>query len=389
MRNVDVTERRARLGVRHRLAPGTAASTAVEAAAGVVALHATDPASVFLSLQARTGAVDVPAIERALYDDRALIRMLGMRRTMFVVPVELAPVIQSACTAAIAVAQRRRYTQLLTAAGVGDEAWLKDVADAAAQALAARGEATGAQLSADEPRLRTQVLMSEGKSYAARQNITTWVLFLLAAEGRIARGRPVGSWISSQWRWSPAETWLPGGMPEIPLATARTELLRQWLTSYGPATLADLRWWTGWTLGQVRQALSPLNPVEVDLGGETGLLLRDDLEPVASPEPWVALLPALDPASMGWTQRAWYLGPHSAALFDRSGNAGPTVWSDGRVIGGWAQRPDGEIVFRLLEDVGRETSAAVAESAARLGTWIGDVRVVPRFRTPLERELTA
>jgi hypothetical protein len=389
MRNVDVTERRARLGVRHRLAPGTAASTAVEAAAGVVALHATDPASVFLSVQARTGAVDVPAIERALYDDRALIRMLGMRRTMFVVPVELAPVIQSACTAAIAVAQRRRYTQLLTAAGVGDEAWLKDVADAAAQALAARGEATGAQLSADEPRLRTQVLMSEGKSYAARQNITTWVLFLLAAEGRIARGRPVGSWISSQWRWSPAETWLPGGMPEIPLATARTELLRQWLTSYGPATLADLRWWTGWTLGQVRQALSPLNPVEVDLGGETGLLLRDDLEPVASPEPWVALLPALDPASMGWTQRAWYLGPHSAALFDRSGNAGPTVWSDGRVIGGWAQRPDGEIVFRLLEDVGRETSAAVAESAERLGTWIGDVRVVPRFRTPLERELTA
>ncbi len=389
MRNVDVTERRARLGVRHRLAPGTAASTAVEAAAGVVALHATDPASVFLSVQARTGAVDVPAIERALYDDRALIRMLGMRRTMFVVPVELAPVIQSACTAAIAVAQRRRYTQLLTAAGVGDEAWLKDVADAAAQALAARGEATGAQLSADEPRLRTQVLMSEGKSYAARQNITTWVLFLLAAEGRIARGRPVGSWISSQWRWSPAETWLPGGMPEIPLATARTELLRQWLTSYGPATLADLRWWTGWTLGQVRQALSPLNPVEVDLGGETGLLLRDDLEPVASPEPWVALLPALDPASMGWTQRAWYLGPHSAALFDRSGNAGPTVWSDGRVIGGWAQRPDGEIVFRLLEDVGSDTSAAVAESAARLGTWIGDVRVVPRFRTPLERELTA
>jgi hypothetical protein len=389
MRTVDVTERRARLGVRHRLAGGTAASTAVEASAGVVALHATDPASVFLSVQARTTAVDVPAIERALYDDRSLIRMLGMRRTMFVVPVEIAPVIQASCTAAIAVAQRRRYTQLLTAAGVGDEAWLKEVADAAAQALAVRGEATGAQLSTDEPRLRTQVLLAEGKSYAARQNITTWVLFLLAAEGRIARGRPVGSWISSQWRWSPAETWVPGGMPEMPLATARTELARLWLSAFGPATLADLRWWTGWTLGQVRQALSPLKPVEVDLGGETGLLLPDDLEPVAPPEPWVALLPALDPTSMGWTQRSWYLGPHAPALFDRSGNAGPTVWSDGRVVGGWVQRPDGEIVVRFLEDVGRDTASAVEKSAARLGSWIGDVRVVPRFRTPLEREITA
>jgi hypothetical protein len=242
---------------------------------------------------------------------------------------------------------------------------------------------------ADEPRLRTQVLLSEGKSYAARQNITTWVLFLLAAEGRIVRGRPVGSWVSSQWRWSPAETWLPGGMPEIPLAAARTELLRLWLTAYGPATLADLRWWTGWTLGQVRQALSPLNPVEVDLDAESGLLLPDDLDPVAPPDPWVALLPALDPTAMGWTQRAWYLGPHAPALFDRSGNAGPTVWCDGRVVGGWAQRADGEIVFRLLEDVGRDAAAAVETSAARLGEWIGDVRVVPRFRTPLERELTA
>jgi hypothetical protein len=389
MRSVDVAERRARLGVRHRLARGAAASTAAEAAGGVVALHATDPASVFLSVLARTATVDVPAIERALYDERSLIRMLGMRRTMFVVPVELAPVIQAACTAAIAVAQRRRYTQLLTVAGVGDETWLKDVEDAAAQALAVRGEATGAQLSADEPRLRTQVLVSEGKSYAARQNITTWVLLLLAAEGRIVRGRPVGSWISSQWRWSPASTWLPGGMPEVPPTAARTELLRLWLTAYGPGTLADLRWWTGWTLGQVRQALSPLNPVEVDLGGETGLLLPDDLEPVGQPEPWVALLPALDPASMGWTQREWYLGPHGPALFDRSGNAGPTVWSDGRVIGGWAQRPDGEIAIRLLEDVGRDTAASVEESAARLGAWVGDVRVVPRFRTPLERELTA
>jgi len=92
---------------------------------------------------------------------------------------------------------------------------------------------------------------------------------------------------------------------------------------------------------------------------------------------------------MGWTQREWFLGDHSSALFDRSGNAGPTVWWDGRIVGGWAQRKDGEIAFRLLEDVGADALRAVEAQAERLATWLGKVRVTPRFRTPLERELVA
>ena len=103
--------------------------------------------------------------------------------------------------------------------------------------------------------------------------------------------------------------------------------------------------------------------------------------------PWVALLPALDPTVMGWAGRDWYLGPHRPALFDTNGNAGPTVWSDGRVVGGWAQRADGEVVVRFLEDAGAEARAAIEAEAARLGDWLGTVRITPRFRTPLELEL--
>jgi hypothetical protein len=389
VRRIGFEERRARLGSRHHLAASAIAATPVEAARGVVALHATDPASVFLSLYARTASVEVKAIEHALYEERSLVRMLGMRRTMFVVPAELAPVIQAGCTNAIATMQRRRYTQLLLQAGVGDGEWLADVEASTVRALAARGEATGAQLSSDEPRLRTPVLLAEGKPYAAKQNVTTWVLFLLAAEGRIVRGRPLGSWTSSQYRWSPMDAWLPGGLAELPAGQASAALVRAWLAAFGPGTVADLRWWTGWTAAQVKQALAAIGPVEVDLGGATGLVLPDDLEPPASPAPWVALLPALDPTAMGWAERSWYLGPHVPALFDRSGNVGPTVWCDGRVVGGWAQRASGEVVYRLLEDVGGEAETAIEAAAERLTGWIGAVRVTPRFRTPLERELTA
>jgi hypothetical protein len=389
VRRIAPEERRARLGVRHGLAGAARASTPAEAAGRVVALHATDPASVFLSIHARTEPVKIEAIEHALYEERSLIRMLGMRRTMFVVPMELAPVVQAACTKAIAVVQRRTYTRLVAQAGVGDGAWFKEVEDATERALIARGEATGAQLSTDEPRLRTQVQRAEGKSYASRQNITTWVLFMLAADGRIIRGRPVGSWTSSQYRWSPASSWLPRAMDELPVENARTELVRRWLGAFGPATVADLRWWTGWTAGQVKQALTAIGPTEVDLDGVTGIVLPDDLQDTAEPVPWVALLPALDPTPMGWSQRSWYLGPHAPALFDRSGNIGPTVWSNGRVVGGWAQRPSGEVAYRLLEDVGSDVADAVEAAAGRLAGWVDPVRVIPRFHTPLERELTA
>jgi hypothetical protein len=90
---------------------------------------------------------------------------------------------------------------------------------------------------------------------------------------------------------------------------------------------------------------------------------------------------------MGWKQRDWYLGQHAAALFDLSGNAGPTLWWDGRVVGGWSQRGSGEVSYRLLEDVGLEARSVIEGEAARLQDWLGDIVVTARFPTPLHREL--
>ena len=388
---VDVDERRARLGIRHRLA-GAPEGGPAEVARALVALHATDPATVHLAAAARMRAPDVAAVEGALYDERSLIRMLGMRRTMFVVPDELAPVVQAACTHAIAARERARLVKRLGDAGIADDAgaWLAEVEESTLAALRARGEAAAAELSADEPRLRTSVLMAEGKPYAARQNVSTWVLGQLSMDGRAVRGRPRGSWISSQYRWSPVERWLPDGMPAWDPDEASAELVRRYLAAFGPAAAADVRWWTGWTARQANAALARLDVAEVDLGGgATGLVLADDLAPAPAPATWVALLPALDPTPMGWKERGWYLGGHGPRLFDRSGNIGPTVWADGRIVGGWAQRADGEIAVRLLERVGREARAAIDAEAARLAAWVGAVRLTPRFRTPLERELSA
>ncbi|RDI49747.1 winged helix DNA-binding domain-containing protein [Nocardia mexicana] len=390
MRSMDTGQRRARLGERQLLAPAVRVDDAAAVAEAMVALHATDPATVFLSVAARGRGLEPAHVEKALYEDRTLLRMLAMRRTMFVVPVALLPALQAAVADGLAVKQRRTYGRYLEQAVDGDIAsWLAEVEQETHRELLARGSATGAQLSAAVPRLRTQIDTAPGKAYSKPTNITTWVLVMLGCAGHIVRGRPNGSWASSQYTWAPIESWLPAGVSAVPIEQARTELVRRWLYTFGPAPIGDLKWWTGWSLGDVRKSLAHLDIAEVDLDGTTGIALADDLDPVAAPEPWAALLPALDPTPMGWQSRDWFLGPHAPALFDRSGNIGPTVWWDGRIVGGWAQRKDGEIVWRLLEDVGADAQARITAEAERMGAWFGEVRAIPRFRTPLERELTA
>ena len=254
------------------------------------------------------------------------------------------------------------------------------------EALEARGEAYASELSKDVPLLRKKLSFGEGTKWASSTGMTTWVLFLLAAEGRIVRGRPRGAWTSSQWLWVPAASWLSRPLPPLDEHEARDTLARQWLTGFGPATVTDLKWWTGWTLSQTRTALASIGAVEVDLDGAPGFVMPDDVDVAPSPEPWVALLPALDPTVMGWKERAWYLGEHGPALFDRNGNAGPTVWWNGRVVGGWTARA-GTVAFRLLEDVGADAAAEIDAEAARLDAWLDGAKVIPRFGTPLEREL--
>jgi len=403
-------ERRARLGLRHRLAPGSAVTWAGPpgsaespgsagppgVARSLVAVHSTDPSSVYLGLLGRMADGSLTAVEHALYQERTLIRLLGMRRTVFVTTLDGAALIQAACGRVVAARERRKVVGWLAAAGIGAgpagaDGWLAEVEQVALRALADRGEATAAELAAADPRLKTEIVLSAGKSYQGRQTVGSRVLFLLAAQGLAVRGRPRGSWTSHQYRWSPLSRWCPDGLADWATEDAEVELARRWLYAYGPATPADLQWWTGWTATQTRRVLTRLRPAEADLDGEPGIVLADDRAPVPEQPPWVALLPGLDSTPMGWQGRDWFLGEHGPRLFDRAGNVGPTLWCDGRIAGGWAQDPDGQIVCRFLEDVGSEAVAAAEAAAARLAAVLGPVRLTARTRgkTWLEEELAA
>jgi hypothetical protein len=379
---VSDDQRRARLATRHLLAPGLRATSAEAVADALVALHSTDAATVYLSAMARLRSPETAGVERALYDDRTLVRMHGMRQTLFVFPAELASVVQSSTTRELWTKERGQLLKNAADAGL-DAAWLGKVEAATIAEVRRRGSATGAELGKAVAGLRDQVLYGKGTKWEAWQPASGRVLRVLGFDGAVVRGRPVGTWLSSQHRWEPG-----AGHAEIAVPTAQAELARRWLHAFGPATEADLKWWTGWKVTDARKALKAIGAVEVALADGAGWLLPDDLDPVATPEPWAALLPSLDPTAMGWQGRDWYLAETiRPQLFDRAGNVGPTVWWNGEVVGGWAQRADGTIATKLLRDVGRDGETAIAAEAERWQTILGAMRVKPRFRTPLDREL--
>jgi len=391
MYRIDGAERRRRIGARHHLAVPLGKGELARLADGMAGIHATDPASVYMELRARTRALAHADVERALYDDRTLVKVLGMRRTMFVVSPAFAGVLHAAATTDIAVRERRRLYQMLEGAGITRDParWVNAVERETLDALHELGEATATDLTKRVPGLREQIAFGEGKTWAGTFGVSTRMLFLLSAEGRVIRGRPRGTWLSSMYRWVPMDRWVDGGLEPWPPERAQAELVRHWLRAFGPGTLRDIQWWTGWTVARTTAALQSVEATEIDLGdGRTGYVLPDDLEPTDAPAPWIALLPSLDSTVMAWKEREFYLGDLYGQLFDRAGNAGPTVWVDGQVAGLWAQRANLEVGYRLLRDVGRDATRALDAEAARLTSWLGTDRVFPRFPNPAFQELS-
>jgi hypothetical protein len=368
----------------------------VDVAGDLVGIHATDPASVYLGLRARVDGLTHDRLASVLYDDRSLLKVLGMRRTMFVAPVSTAAIIHAATSVEIAARERRRLYQMLEGAGITSDParWVASLENETLAALHELGEATASDLAKRVPGLREQISFGEGRKWVGQVGVSTRLLFLLSSEGRIIRGRPKGSWLSSLYRWVPMDRWVDGGLEPWPAERAQVELVRRWLRAFGPGTLRDIGWWTGWTVARTKAALAGAGAIEVQLDGQaggrgTGYVLEDDEGPTPEPEPWVAFLPALDTTTMAWVERGFFLGEHGPRLFDRNGNAGPTIWLDGRVVGLWAQRPSGEVVHRLLDDVGRERTRDVAAAGAQLGGWLGSDRVFPRFPNPTFQELAS
>jgi hypothetical protein len=383
VRHVDDAERRARLGVRHALAAPV--GDVLAAARGMTCLHATEPASVHLAAWARSSTTR-DDVDEALYVERSIVKQLAMRRTVFAFPRELLPAVWGSASARVAAQQFRRLAAEVAKAGIttDGEAWVTEHVERVRELLSHHPMTTG-EVREKLPALDARLTRGKGV-YQADVAIARQVIVVLAADGTVVRGTNDGGWKVTRPRWTLTEEWLGEAPDPLPETEAYAALVAAWLRSFGPGTEADLAWWLGSTKAAVRRALVDTGAVPVSLdGGGTGWLLPDDLDPVDDTGPWAALLPALDPTTMGWKERGFHLGDHVDKVFDSNGNGGPSAWWNGRIVGVWCQQPDGRVDVLLAEAVPRAAQRALDAKAEELTAWLdGDV-VRSVYLSPLAR----
>ncbi|GAA1476198.1 winged helix DNA-binding domain-containing protein [Nocardioides aestuarii] len=375
MRHVPDIERRSRLVRRHALGPHRLTDP-LAATESVVCLHATEPATVYLSLAVRAEGVTADDVHRLLYDDRSLVKQLAMRRTLFAFPRDLLPAVWGSASARVAEQERKRVAKDAVAAGLTDDgdAWLEEARERVLALLREHGQLGAQQIREGVPMLDAKVGTSTNPDakWAGPVQIAPRVLTWLGARGDLVRGVNGGHWRTSRPQWTAMQPWLGEEAVPLPEAEGYTELVRRWLARFGPGTENDVVWWLGATKAAVRRAFADLGAVEVALdGGATGWLLPDDLEQEEPVDPAALLLPVLDPTTMGWKDRDFYLDPDlTPYLFDSNGNGGTTAWWDGRVVGAWVQDDEGRVEVLLREDPGRDARRALDLEAERLTGWL-------------------
>ncbi|MGU3292882.1 winged helix DNA-binding domain-containing protein [Williamsia sp. M5A3_1d] len=390
--HIDDAARRARLQRRHLLTADAAPTlsttrpmSVTDAVSSIVALHATCPPTMYLSLWARLPGFRREQLDSALYDERSLIKQLAMRRTMFVLDRTGLAAAVGAVGPRVSASERTNMLRDLRRSNDFDdpEGWIDTARAAVAGALADGSVASSTELRARLPELDGVVEIAPDRSWGGTSPMGPRVLNMMSAAGDIVRGPNAAGWQLSRPQWSSMERWLGEPLSEVSVADGHRAMVARWLRTFGPGTETDIVWWLGSTKASVRAALAELDAVEVDLeAGDVGYVLPGDLDDVEPVAPQGFLLPELDPATMGWKERGWYLGDHGQHVFDRNGNGGQTIWWDGRIVGGWFQRADGTIGLHPLETLPRRAMTQLSARADELAAWLGDARPKPGYPAP-------
>ena len=391
------------LAHKQHLLPVSHVTDVVQATRDIVALHTTDPTAPYLSLWARIADFRREMLEDALYEKRALIKLLCMRVTLHVVPSDEAPLFFQAYSEHRLRPETLRFGDLLVQAGLCREeeveAFLEGLQRRVLDVLTERGSSTVRQINQAVPELQAKIRHSVGKPYEGKIGVGSYLVSnIMCAQGAIIRARPRGTWRSNLYEYATLSDWLPGvDLESIAPQEAKTWLVRRYLAAFGPATLDDVQWWTGFTKGETEETLEQLGSVVVKVALEDWdyeyLMLADDAQQlrgfIPADDPYVFLLPCLDPYIMGYQDRHRFLAPeHHAKIFDRAGNAVPTVWVNGRVVGAWGQRKeDGSVIYGLFEPVEKGAQVFLEDKRQQLEEFLDGEFLPPRFRTSFTRAL--
>jgi len=365
-------------------------------AADICGLHATSGTTPYLSIFARCKAFKKEDLDNCLYKQYTLGKIRCVRKTIYIHPQEMLPVVYSATASMIQKASSR----FMEARGVTLDQFER-ISDEIL-ALLNNQEMTATEI---KSAIHTGLDISS-------------VLYYMCDLGLLVRGRPVRSWRDKIHTYARFKDYFPGvTLDRLSEEQAIKDLVWAYLCAFGPVTLEDIVWWLGIGKRKVQAALSALDrstnlpssqPIWGGVGGEKevrGIQIKDspgeflctlsDLERLQEFKPpqtqTVNLLPWLDPYVMGYKLRHRYLDERDRSyVFDSSGNATSIILLDGRVVGIWdfedADPPRMKVFY--LNEVNNDCKREIAAQAVETGHFISGQAVQVQYcehMTPLPK----
>lgn len=337
----------------------------VQIARDIYGLHATGATTPYVSLFARARDFTRDKLDEELYVKRTLGKTRCVRTTVYVLPREMIP-IAFAATRGIVEPNSEDFLQYT---GVTKRQY-EETSEAILEMLRGKGMST----------------LQIKKHLGAKLNVSP-IVNLMCDQGLLMRGKSDRGWKSNTHTYYLFSDYFPEmNLNAVDQAKARETTVEQYLASYGPVTVKDISWWTGFTLTEVRCILQSLagEATEVDipeLKGTHVMLAADEAAMRSlqfSDKPVVNLLPALDPYLMGYKERERYLDyKHYEMVFDRGGNSTSTILVDGRVVGVWnfSQGLKPTVKVFLFHKLEKKVLRVVESRALAIGKFIGDKAV--------------
>lgn len=326
----------------------------------VTGIQAQDLRAAALSIRARRPGTPRDAVDRALVEERSIVRTWLMRGTLHLATAADVHWLLAALGARFVATSRRRREQL----GLDDETATRG-ARLLEDVLQERGPLTRAEIRS-EPVLNDVPLEGQAAPHLLRY---------AALEGRICYG-PTRDGAPT---YVALEDWI--GRRDAPSErAAQIALARRYLRAFGPATPADMAQWSGLTLTRARALFEDLGDelVEVRVDGHPAWMLEAE-GPARGP--LARLLPKYDTLLLGYRSRDWILPPeHATHIYPGGGLLRRSVLAGGRIVGTWDPQPRGgdvvEICVRLFEEISPAAREQLSSDAADVGRFLGGTGVL-------------
>jgi uncharacterized protein YcaQ len=359
--------------IKHHLFKKASGKDLVKVVGDVCGLHAQAARSPYLALWSRVEGFDDQLLDKALFEDKSLVKTWVMRGTLHIVPSAELPVYNRSLRRMwfehhgrfmkapewLSVEQRRNqvYPKILQAL-TQKPLKRKDLGD------------------------KVRSLLKDN-SLPYERLFSGWggILKETAYEGLTVHAEPC----ERESCFAKLSQWLPRiVLSSVSEEEAQKRLFVKYLHGYGPATQQDFSLWSGLMAGDTKKAIenasSMIEQIEVEGAKGQFWILKEDMRALDSVDPAepapTRLLPKFDSILLGHKDRSRIIkDQHKKLVFKpKVGDIAATVLIDGQIAGTWKhtrKRHALAVSIKPFRKIAQDNIEEVKQQASELSQYMG------------------